>query len=235
MSDHPILLLPGMMLDADVFAPQIPALRRLGPVITGDLTGAASITDIAVRLLRDAPPRFAVVGLSMGGIVAMELWRRARDRISHIALLDTTPHAEHPDRMAERTLQIEAAARGGLRDLLVGAMKPRYLARRNRGNRNLLHRVLEMGLRAGPDVFRDQSLALRDRADSNTTIAQIDCPALVLCGREDELCPPIWHQAMATSMPRADLIVLSDCGHLPSLEAPTAVTHALTRLLRRTP
>jgi len=204
-------------------------------VIAGDLTGARSIADIAVRLLGNAPPRFAVVGLSMGGIVAMELWRRARDRISHMALLDTTPHAEQPERKAERALQIEAAARGGLRDLLVGSMKPRYLARRNRGNRSVLNRVLEMGLRAGPDVFRDQSLALRDRSDSNATIGQIDCPALVLCGREDELCPPAWHNAMATAMPRADLVVLADCGHLPPLEAPTAVTQALTRLLRRTP
>jgi pimeloyl-ACP methyl ester carboxylesterase len=113
-------------------------------------------------------------------------------------------------------------------------MKPLYLARRNRGNRALLDLILAMGIAARPDTFRRQSLALRDRPDSLQTLAEIDCPALFLCGQEDLLCPPEWHEQMAATMPRADLLVLSRCGHLSPLEAPDAVTAALEHLLGRT-
>jgi pimeloyl-ACP methyl ester carboxylesterase len=204
-------------------------------VIEGDITGARSIGALAARLLANAPPRFAVVGLSLGGIIALELWRRACERITHLALLDTTPHAESATRQARRAEEIAVANGGGLRNLLVESFKPRYLARRNRGDGDLLGRILEMGLRAGTRVFEDQSLALRDRPDSVATLPTIDCPSLVLCGREDELCPPQWHAEMALAMPRADLVVLADCGHLTPMEEPDAVTHALLRLLRREP
>lgn len=233
MTNAPVLLLPGMMLDADVYAAQRAALRRRGPVLEGDLTGAGSIGELAARLLERAPERFAVVGLSLGGIVALELWRRARARITHLALLDTTPHAETAERAQGRSGEIAMAERGGLRELLTESFKPRYLAPKHRRNRTLLRRILDMGLRAGPTVFRDQSIALRDRPDSNATLSSIDCPSLVLCGREDVLCPPEWHARMALAMPRADLVVLADCGHLAPMEAPRAVTHALLRLLRR--
>jgi pimeloyl-ACP methyl ester carboxylesterase len=222
-----------MMLDADVFAAQRRALQRIAPVIDADMTGARSIGEMATRLLAAAPERFAVAGLSLGGIVALELWRRARERITHFALLDTTPHAETAERALRRADEIAIAERGGLRELLTESFKPRYLAQRHRRNRALLRRILDMGLRAGPSVFRDQSLALRDRPDSRATLADIDCPSLVLCGREDELCPPAWHADMALAMPRADLVVLADCGHLAPLEAPHAVSQALLRLLRR--
>lgn len=233
MTAPPVLLLPGMMLDGDVYAAQRAALGRRGPVLDGDLTGASSIGELAARLLARAPQRFAVVGMSLGGIVALELWRRARARITHLALLDTTPYAETPERAQRRSEEIAIAERGGLRELLTESFKPRYLAPKHRRNRTLLRRILDMGLRAGPAVFRDQSIALRDRPDSCATLAGIDCPSLVLCGREDALCPPAWHARMALDMPRADLVVLADCGHLAPMEAPQAVTQALLRLLRR--
>ena len=233
MTTAPVLLLPGMMLDADVYAAQRRALQRVAPVLDADIAGAQSIGELAARLLQKAPERFAVVGLSLGGVVALELWRRARDRITHLALLDTTPHAETPERAQRRAAEITTAEQGGLRELLTVSFKPRYLAARHRRDRTLLNRILAMGMRAGPQVFRDQSIALRDRPDSNTTLASIDCPSLVLCGREDDLCPPDWHAQMALAMPRADLVVLADCGHLSPMEAPQPVTQALLRLLRR--
>jgi pimeloyl-ACP methyl ester carboxylesterase len=171
----------------------------------------------------------------MGGIVALELWRRARQRITHLALLDTNPYAERPQRRELRLAQIEQAERGGLRDVLVESMKPLYVASKNRGDLALLDRILEMGLALGPAVFRRQSLALRDRPDSVDTLGSIDCPSLVLCGREDALCPVAYHETMAQSMPRADLVVLAECGHLSPMEEPAAVAWALDRLLRRRP
>jgi len=229
----PVVLLPGMMLDRQLFAAQLEALSGVTEAFVGDITRFDSIDAIAEDVLARAPARFALIGLSMGGIVALEIWRRARDRITHLGLLDTTPHVDRPDRQALRLEQIAAVETGGLHELVVDSLKPRYLAPKNRGDTRLLQSILDMALALGPDVFRRQSLALRERRASVETLTTVDCPALVLCGREDELCPPEIHAAMASAMPRADLIVLAECGHLSPMEEPHAVNEALRRLLVR--
>ena len=201
--------------------------------IVSDPSAGETIGAIAEGLLAGAPARFALVGLSMGGIVALEMWRRAPERITHLALLDTTPHADRPERRALRLEQIAKVEAGFLREVLVESMKPLYLARRNRGNALLLQSIADQAITLGPEVFRRQSLALRDRPDSLATLPQIDCPSLVLCGREDQLCPVEDHVMMAGAMPRADLVVLADCGHLSAMEEPEAVTSAIIRLLHR--
>ena len=119
--------------------------------------------------------------------------------------------------------------------MLVESMKPLYLARRHRASRPLLQSIVDQAVALGPDVFRRQSLALRDRIDSTATLPTIDCPSLVLCGREDGICPVELHARMAAAMPRADLVVLAECGHLSTMEEPAAVAAALKRLLRRRP
>ena len=228
-----IMILPGMMLDGRAFQGYSELLRGYGDVTVGDLTQDDSIATMATRVLASAPAHFAVIGLSMGGIVAFELWRRASARISHLALLDTTPYADRPERRELRrqlTQQVEA---GGLREVVVDSLKPRYLAGQHRGNQSLLARILDMALDLGPAVFRRQSVALMNRADSGATLPTIDCPTLVLCGSEDELCPPEVHEHMARTIPRADLVVLPDCGHLSPLESPAEVASTICRLLER--
>jgi pimeloyl-ACP methyl ester carboxylesterase len=230
----PVLLLPGMMLDRRLYSSQKAALSAANQVIIGDITRSDTIEGIARDVLRGAPPRFALVGLSMGGIVALEIWRLTPERVTHLALLDTTPYADQPGRREIRLEQIAAVERGNLRRLLVESMKPLYLATKHRGNARLLKRILAMALALGPEVFRRQSLALRNRSDRTETLRTIDCPALILCGREDSLCPVEFHCAMAEAIPRADLQVLAECGHLSAMEQPEAVTAALRRLLERT-
>jgi pimeloyl-ACP methyl ester carboxylesterase len=186
------------------------------------------------RIVLDAaPPRFAVAGLSMGGVIALELWRQAPERITHLALLDTTPYADPPQRRKCRMLQIEKARNGGQRDVLVESMMPLYFARRNRSNALLLELILGTGMRLGPDVFEQQSLALRDRESHIDRLPTITCSTLVLGGREDALCPPAWHVRIAEMIPRADLAVLAECGHLSPLESPGDVNAGLMRLLAR--
>lgn len=170
----------------------------------------------------------------MGGIVALEIWRRAPRRVTHLALIDTTPYADRPERKEMRFEQIAAVESGNLRQILSQSMKPLYLASKNRTSATLLRAILDMGLALGPEVFRRQSLALAHRPDSSATLTSITCPSLVLCGREDMLCPVEFHRSMADAMPRADLVVLAECGHLSVMEEPEAVTGALCHLLRRT-
>ncbi len=226
-------MLPGMMCDARLWTHQMRDLEADCQVPS--LAGSSQLQTLAERILENAPDRFAVAGLSMGGIVAFELWRQAPERITHLALIDTNPFAETPERQSLRLEQIEFALQGGLRKLATESLKPLYLAEANRDDDKLLDTILDMALDLGPEVFREQSLALRDRPDSASLLPAIDVPTTVICGAEDALCPVHYHEFMATQIPGARLVVIDNCGHLASMEQPDAVTHELRNLLRIDP
>lgn len=234
MAEH-LLLLPGMMCDERLWRQQRNALAEDGKrtVAVGDLTGADSIAAMARRVLTSAPPKFSLAGLSMGGIVALEIWRQSPQRVDRLAILDSNYLPDTPDRQRLRDEQIVRAGHGELEPLLRDELKPNYLAQAHRGNLALLDEVLAMGMDLGPAVFRTQSIALRDRPDSSATLATINRPSLVLCGAEDNLCPPQRHAEMAELMPAAELVVVPECGHLSTMEQPKAVNRALHNWLQR--
>src|ERR1700726_2443210 len=98
MSDPlPIVLVPGLNCSPRLYAEQIPALWRFGPVAIADHTRDDSMAAIAARIIAAAPPRFALVGLSMGGYIAFEIVRRAPERVAKLALLDTGARADTPE------------------------------------------------------------------------------------------------------------------------------------------
>jgi pimeloyl-ACP methyl ester carboxylesterase len=222
-----LLLLPGMLCDQAMWRHQSQSLGTLLSVQTGDIGAANSIKQIAQQVLAQAPATFALAGLSMGGIVAMEMWRQAPQRIERLALLDTNYRADLPDRRRVRDRQISQVKEGHLRTILLDELKPNYLASCHRANTDLLDSLLAMGERLGETVFINQSLALRDRQDSTATLATISCPTLVLCGVEDGLCSPTLHSEMAALIPGATSLVIADCGHISTMEQPDQVTAAL--------
>lgn len=217
------------MCDERQWQPQVDELDL--PILHADTRNHATFAEMATSILDIAPQQFAMAGLSMGGILAFEIWRQAPDRVTHLALLDTNPHAESVERQTIRLEQIEAAASGRLRELATESLKPLYLAESHRDDDELLDTILDMAMTLGPDVFRTQSLALRSRVDSVPTLSSISCPTIVLCGDEDSLCPVSYHELMADMIPSARLHVIENCGHLSSLEQPDAVTHQLRTLL----
>ncbi len=225
----PLVLLPGMMCDARLFAPQVAAFSGQRAVHVAPMLGE-TIQDIAARVIANAPPRFALAGLSMGGIVAMEIVRQAPDMVARLALLDTNPKAELPDVAAAREPQIALVKAGRLEDVMRDEMKPRYLAP---GPQRLevLGTVMEMAKTLGPDVFISQSRALMRRPDSEETLRTLECPALVMCGSHDTVCPVSRHEFMAEIIPDATLEIIEDAGHLPTLEKPEETTAALDRWL----
>ena len=226
-ADH-VLLLPGMLCDRRLWQYQADAL---GPKVHyADTTQDDSFEAMARRALDEAPPQFAMAGLSMGGILAFEIWRQAPERVTHMALLDTNPHPDTPERRSLRLEQIATALAGGLRELAVDSLKPLYLAAAHRDDEALLELVLDMAMKSGPEVFERQSQALRNRPDSTPTLETVDCPTLVLCGDEDTLCPPKYHTLMAERIRGARLCIVENCGHLSSLEQPEVVTRELQRL-----
>ena len=223
---EPLVFLPGMMCDARLFGPQIAELSADHCVTIAPLTQGERIEEIASGLLDQLPARFALAGLSMGGIVAMELLRRAPDRITRIALMDTNPLAETPPVAAAREPQIVGVRTGRLEQVMREEMKPHYLAPGlHRGE--VLDLVMEMALTLGPEVFVRQSRALQRRRDQQGILRKCKVPTLVLCGAHDVLCPVKRHTFMAELIPYAKLVVLENSGHLPTLEAPAETTQAL--------
>ena len=224
MSLPALVLLPGMMCDARMYAPQIEALKDIAECQVGYLGGADNIADIAKQVLLDAPEKFALAGLSMGGIVAMEVARQAPQRVTRLALMDTNPWVEEDDVKATRSKQIDAAQAGQLEQLLRETMVPRYLAN---PHSPLTELCVQMGLTLGKDVFIRQSLALQTRRDQKITLANLNKPCLVLMGEEDELCPIDRHECMVALLPQVAFVKIANAGHIPTLEKPAATNAAL--------
>lgn len=226
----PLMLIPGMMCDGRMWS-DIASVVPDRMVIHAPITNADTVQELAALILADAPPVFALAGLSMGGIVAMELARQAPNRIERLALLDTNPLAEAPEVAARRQGQIDRVLAGNLAAVMREELKPNYLAP---GLRNVpvLDLCLDMALGLGPQVFVRQSVALRDRADQQDTLAGFDRPALVLMGEHDMLCPRERHDLMLRLMPQARLVIVPGAGHLPTLEQPTETLREMVRWLQ---
>ncbi len=234
MTCLPIVFAPGMMCDARLFRDQAAVLEEERRVGVADFSQDETIASFALRLLANAPLRFHLAGLSMGGIVAFEVWRQAKDRIASLALLNATPFADSPARRETRLSQIERVRRGALKSVVMEELKPNYLAEPHKQDKALLTDIYAMAERLGAEVFVRQSQALMARSDSTETLRSIDCPTLIIAGAEDEVCPPELHEIMHGAIAGSDYHVLEQCGHLSTMEAPEAVLALLRDHLRTT-
>lgn len=223
---EPLVLIPGMMCDARLWGSQVAAFSGERAVHLAAITGADTVEALADAVLADAPPVFAMAGLSMGGIVAMEVIARAPERVTRLALFDTNPKAEVAAVAEAREPQIAAARAGRLVEVMRDEMKPNYLAP-GPGRADVLDLVVDMARDLGPEVFEAQSRALQRRPDQQETLRGVRVPSLVLCGAHDALCPVHRHELMAELIPDARLVVVPDAGHLPTLEQPEAVNAAM--------
>lgn len=228
----PLLLVPGMLCDARLYAPQIAALSGARTLSVPTIAGADSVEALAGALLAEAPPRFALAGLSMGGIVAMEVVRQAPDRVERLALLDTNPMAETDKVRAAREPQIAEVLAGGLETVLRRDVEPFFLHSDSTRD-DVLDLMRAMALGLGPEVFVRQSRALQTRPDQQETLRAYRGPTLVLCGEDDRLCPVKRHTLMHELVSGSTLVVVPGAGHLPTLETPDAVNAALAEWLAR--
>jgi pimeloyl-ACP methyl ester carboxylesterase len=222
----PIVLIPGLNCSARLYAEQIPALWGFGPVQIADHTRDDRVAAIAARILADAPTRFALAGLSMGGYIALEIVRQAPERVGKLALLDTGARADTPEQTEVRHRRIELA-QSDCFDEASELMFPLLVHRERRGDAKLRAVVQLMAQETGPDAFVRQQRAIMNRPDSRPSLAAIRCPTLVLVGDGDELTPPLLAREMAAAITGARLVVVPDSGHLSTLERPEAVTKAL--------
>lgn len=222
----PIVLVPGLLASARLYAPQLPELWRRGQVTIADHTRDNEIAAIARRLLAHAPPRFALVGLSMGGYVCFEVLRQAPERVAQVAVLDTTARPDRPEQTARRLEQIELARAGRL-DEVADQLLPLFVRSASRSDPELRALVRLMAAETGVAAFERQQQAIIGRADSRPHLGAISCPTLVLVGDGDELTPPELAREIADGVPGAQLVVVPESGHLSTLEQPRRVTAAL--------
>lgn len=228
----PLVLLPGLLTDERLWANQRAALAEAADIRVADLTRDDSMAGMAARLLADAPPRFALAGLSMGGYVALEVLRRAPERVAGLALLDTTARPDTPEQSARRTEAL-ALARSGAFVRIMPALLPLLVHPDHLKDPAIGGLAREMAAAIGPDAFIRQQTAIMARPDSRPGLPAIACPTLVLVGRQDQITPPDRAEEMAEAIPGARLAVIEECGHLSALEQPAAVGAALAGWLDR--
>lgn len=219
MQPTPVLL-PGNMCDARLWTAEVRAL--LSGALDADLTRDDSIAAMAERALAANNGQLLLVGFSMGAIVAVEMAVQAPERIVGLALSGYNATADLPERAAHRPAQQGEVLAGGLERVLVEELKPNYLAAQNRTDSALRVLLRDMGMGLGADVFVRQSEALRLREDRRAAIAALNIPVLYLCGQDDTLCTPAWHQIWASMTPKSQFREISGAGHMLPLEAPKA-------------
>jgi pimeloyl-ACP methyl ester carboxylesterase len=237
VSGLPLLLLPGLMCDRVVWGETMAALPGGLTCIVPAYGDIDTLGGMAERVLALAPPRFAAAGHSMGGRVALEIFRRAPERVAGLALLDTNylprPAGEAGAREERERMALMALARRfGTRIMgetwVKGMVHPDRL-----GDAALIGAILDMFQRKTADTFSAQIKALLARPDATPLLGAIRCPTLVLCGREDSWAPLARHAAMAAAIAGSELVVVEKCGHMSPMERPREVAGAFTAWLAR--
>jgi pimeloyl-ACP methyl ester carboxylesterase len=234
-----LLLLPGLLCDRAVFEPVLPALEEHARCLVPEYHDERSLAAMAQRVLRDAPERFALLGHSMGGRVALEVMRAAPQRVACIALLDTGYQARPDDESgaherAERLALLDVARTQGMR-----SMGQRWVQRMVHPDRladaPLIDDILDMIARRSTVDFAAQIQALLARPDASDVLAAIDVPTLVLCGRDDAWSPLARRQDMAARILHSTLAVIEQCGHMCTMEQPHPVAAAVVGWLNAGP
>ncbi|MBI4968257.1 MAG: alpha/beta fold hydrolase [Rhodospirillales bacterium] len=225
-ASQPLVLLPGLLCDEALWRHQVESLADLAHFLIPDLSLDDSVRAMAGRVLAEAPARFALAGLSMGGYVAQEILRQAPARVTRLALLDTSFKADSDEQKSRRLALLELAKIGQFKGvtprLLPSLVHPDRL-----NDDRLVATVTSMAERIGREAFFRQQTAIMGRPDGRADLGRIACPTLVLCGRQDALTPLEIHREMASLIPGAALVIVEASGHLPPLEQPHAVSAVL--------
>jgi len=231
MTPATVVLIPGLLCDEFVWSEQRRALEQHAKVWIPDHGSLDSLTEMALAVLRNAPAeQFALAGHSMGGRVALEVFRLAPHRVQRLALLDTgwlprAVGAQGEAEQASRLALLDNARQLGM--AAMGRQWARGMVHPARIDTPVFAAIIEMIERKTPEIFAAQIRALLARPDAGPQLLAIDCPTLVLCGRQDSWSPLSQHLQMAAIIRGARLRIIEDCGHMSTLEQPEAVTSAL--------
>ena len=231
MQDRPqLILLPGQLCDEALWGPQIAALGSIAEIRVADLTLDDNIEAMADRVLAFAAPIFALAALSLGGYVALEIVTRVPERVSRLALMNTSARPDTEGQSDRRERSVRAARIGAFKGVTPRFL-PTILHPENAADPEIAEIVLAMTERVGRRAFERQQAAAMDRPDFLPLLGHIRCPTLVIGGRQDRVTPPALQEEIAAGIAGARLEILERCGHLAPLEQPRAVNGFLGELL----
>lgn len=225
-----LLLIPGLLCDPDLWSHQVDHLHDIADVKVADITGGDTIEILAHQVLENAPERFALAGLSMGGYVAHEIMRQAPERVERLALVDTAGRADTDEQKKRRGQLIEMSRIGKFRGV-TDRLLPILIHEDRLSDSVLTERVKLMAERVGPEAFHRQQKAIMSRPDSRPQFSGYEVPTLIMCGRQDALTPVALHEEMAELIPGCRLAIIEDSGHLSTMEQPQAATALLRQWL----
>jgi pimeloyl-ACP methyl ester carboxylesterase len=220
-----LILIPGLLNDAELWRDQVSGLSGIATCHIADITKGGTLRELAQSVLADAPARFALAGFSLGGYVAQEIARLAHDRITRLALLDTSFRSDTSERLAGRHALNKAALAPGRFHGFGDRLLTTYLDPSHVADERIVARIRAMTERLGAETFVRQNSI--ERKDGTNVLRSLTCPVMILCGENDRVTPLADHYEMARLVPQAKLVVMPGSGHMTPLENPAAVIEAL--------
>jgi len=225
-----LILVPGLLCNHDLWLDQIGAFEEDFDLSLFDHTQRDNLPDMVRDFLAEAPDKFNLAGLSMGGYIAFEVMRQAPERVEKLILLDTNARADRAPQIDMREALIMRAGKEDIRSIAQELTE--YLIHPDRLNdADLCERILDMASDVGAEAFQRQQRALIKRPDSRDLLPGIICPVLIICGAQDCLTPPKVHQEMADLIPGAHYHQILHCGHLSTMEQPEEVNALMREFL----
>lgn len=231
MSENlPIILIPGLGTSPRTYSSILPELWKRGSVGIANQMQDNSIEAMAKRILAEAPPRFVLIGHSMGGYVAFEILRQAPERVFKLALLNTSARPDNDEAKQKRKGQIEKAEQGKFAEIIAGAL-PAFVHPSHKDDKSLQEIITAAHNDAGVEAYIRQQTAIMGRKDSRHDLKNIKVPTLVLTGDEDKLVPREPSEEIAAAIAGAELVIVPQSGHMAPLEQPQKVSKALAEWL----
>ena len=221
-----LLLLCGLLCDETIWADIPGRLASAADARVISFAGFSSIARMAERVLAAAPPRFALAGHSMGGRVALEVWRRAPERLTALALLNTGVSPPRESEFDSRGLLVRLARRHGMAALADEWLPPMMGASPDR-IAQVMPALKAMVQRSTVESFAGQMNALLQRPDARPLLPSITVPTLLLSGTGDTWSSLSQHADMQRSVSRSTLVEIAGAGHMSPIERPDAVARAL--------
>jgi pimeloyl-ACP methyl ester carboxylesterase len=238
MAKTNLLLIPGLLCSPRLFAPQVAALADLAETVVPDWRRAPlSIWDSwasAARWIVDQMPpgKFAMAGLSLGGMLAVEIMQVAADRVTKLALLDTGMRSQNEAERAVRRARIRLAEEGHF-ELVLGLQMSRFIPAYRLPDKKLVDEVMAMCGEIGVEIYKRQEELAAVRADRRPDLPKIKCPTIVVCGRDDAATPLFLSEEMVKAIPAVALVIIEQCGHLITMEKPEETNLILSTWLKR--
>lgn len=228
-----LVLLPGMLGNAALWQNQVEALAKDYTIMVGNLTHGGTMEELAASVLKTAPPKFALAGFSMGGIVAAEVARQAPDRVERLAFVGSNPFPLTEKQAAWWDRFMVSVEREGFEPTVLNRLYPHFVHPDHANDAALRETVLKMSRDIGQETMLWQVHAIQRGTVKSFNWSEFSMPTAVIAGREDVLCPPRFQEDLAAQLPDSELTLIENCGHLAPLEKPHAVTQLLEGWMHR--